>query len=135
VAAGLPLPLRNPNQGEIAAARHEELRLRHERAALEGRLRAALDLALRDQRSAAAEIAALEGEIIPQAQAAHDATLAGHARGLFSLTDVLETRRALFELREAGLEAELRHADALARIERLTGAGGRALDELSEESK
>ncbi len=63
----------------------------------------------------------MAGEIIPLARQAYEETLAAHKRGLYSLTDVLETRRNLFELNRAALESKHRFFAATVRIARLVG--------------
>ena len=68
------------------------------------------------------EVRTLRDGIIPQATEAFEATLAGKQQGLFSFTDVLETRRFLGELRESYIDALVRHHLAAARIQRLIGA-------------
>ena len=52
---------------------------------------------------------------------AFEATRDGHAQGIFTLTDVLETRRFLNELREIRIDGLVRHYLATARLWRLSG--------------
>lgn len=121
VGAGLPLPLFDSNKGAIRAAGHEveRNRLLAENAAIE--VRTAFAQAAEERAAAGEEIQILSSQIIPLATEAQQDTQRGHQLGLFSLTDVLETRQSLFELRREYLEAVARFKIAQARIERLRG--------------
>jgi len=83
------------------------------RAALAAAL-AALDA---DERTAAR----LRDGVEPAARAAADAARSGYANGALSLADLVETQRALLELRVARAEAEASRERRLAAIERLVG--------------
>ena len=135
VGAGLPLPIFDSNKGAIRAAGHEveRNRLLAENAALE--VRAAFAQASEEMNVASEEIQILSSQIIPLATQAHLDTQLGHLEGLFSLTDVLETRRSLFELRRDYLEAVARFQLAKARIERLRGDTPAADHTLSQEER
>lgn len=121
LAAGLPLTLRDRNRAEQRAWQHEIERSDRlaEADALE--IEAALEAAILERRNAFDELAVLREEILPQAAAAHESTREGHLRGLFSLTDVLETRRTLLELHRTRLDAVARYHYCQIRIDRLTG--------------
>lgn len=121
VAVGLPVPLFDRNRAQQRVWTHEIER--SERLAEADALAVAADLevARAERQSAYEEIVALRDEILPQAAAAHESTREGHLRGLFSLTDVLETRRTLLDLHRTRLDAVARYHQAQIRIDRLTG--------------
>ncbi|MGD9547924.1 MAG: TolC family protein [Candidatus Krumholzibacteriia bacterium] len=102
---GLPLAVTGGNEAAARALRHAAVRADLEAEAERVRLRSEL-AALEVQRTATLrEIRALESEVLPLARQSYREVEAGHDRGLFSLTDILETRRTLFDLREQHLEA------------------------------
>jgi outer membrane protein, heavy metal efflux system len=121
LGAELPLPIFDRQQGEIRAAGYE-MEMVHRQAHADGVVRVAdLNAALQARRAAWNELNALNREILPEAQNAHEATVDGHVDGRFSLTDVIETRRFLFELRESLIDARAGYHLSDARIQRLLG--------------
>ncbi|MBU2501557.1 TolC family protein [bacterium] len=110
---GMPLTITGGNEAAARALRHAAGRADLEAEAERARLGSEL-AALEVQRTATLrEIQTLESEVLPLARQSYREVEAGHDRGLFSLTDILETRRTLFELREQHLEA----LSGLARIQ------------------
>ena len=69
--------------------------------------------------NAAAEYDSLEHDLRPIAEQTLAETQTGYERGQFNLLAVLESRSALFEIRESRLAALSRYARSLARIEAL----------------
>ena len=116
-----PLPLADRNRGGVRAS---EYRLARTREASKGsRVAVSTDLALAYEDLAAAhdEIRTLDTEVLPEAEGALETAAAAYGRGLFRLTDILDIRRRLFELRGRRIDALRRYYAARARIERLTG--------------
>ena len=126
LGASLPLPLFDNNKDEIRAADHELRRAGLMAEATLNEVCAKAASALRDRRSSLDEIHALDDRIIPRAAEAFTATREGHGLGLFSCTDVIETRRFICELRKDRLEAVVRFHLADARLERLLGGADQA---------
>lgn len=61
----------------------------------------------------------LDGRIIPAAQSVFSATTVGYQAGKFSLIDLLDAQRTLFEAQVQGVEARSELTRALADLERL----------------
>ncbi len=122
VGVGLPLPLfdRNRDAAHAAARRAEaaEARQAETRAALTAELVAehAELAASRD------EAAALADRILPEAAAAFTESADAYRQGRLRLTDVLDAKRTLFELRGRYVDVLARHHAAAARLERIAGA-------------
>ena len=82
-------------------------------------LRQSVAEAHRELMNAAAEYNSLEHDLRPIAEQTLAETETGYERGQFNLLAVLESRSALFEIRESRLAALSRYARSLARIETL----------------
>lgn len=120
VVAGvsMPIPIRNRNQGAIAAASGEA-------AAAEARRNLALAQANRRIIDARASLAAAEARLqtlrklsLPDAEEAVRLARLGYREGEFTLLDVLDAEAALATAREGVIDAELARAKALAALER-----------------
>jgi cobalt-zinc-cadmium efflux system outer membrane protein len=117
----LPIPVFNQNQGDIARANAEVARVSAERQRAEFERRQELVAAWTDWQSDWHAIVALTSSALPKAERAFDMALAGFRRGAFRYLDVLDTQRALFEIRAALAENIARLQVARARVERLIG--------------
>lgn len=108
-SVGVALPLFDRNQGAIAVARRSAERS----AALGGGALvdgAAALRALHHEASASHDRAqTLLGSLVPEAEAVHREAREAYQRGLFRLTDVLETQRSLLELRLELIDELERH--------------------------
>ena len=122
VGLSVPLPLFNRNAGNLKAALLRTDKARDELAAAQAM--AAADLASADARyeTAHAEASLLRQDVLPQAASAYDRTLTGFEFGKFSILDVLDAQRTLFQSRTRYLDALLGAWRAWADIERLAGA-------------
>jgi cobalt-zinc-cadmium efflux system outer membrane protein len=116
----MPWPLFDKNQGNIRSARARLRAVGYEREAVRRQMLQELADSHRGLVSAYEEIRALENELRPAATKTLEDTQSGYERGQFTLLSVLESRRALFEVQEAHLDALNRYAAAWARIEALT---------------
>ncbi|MFH1496981.1 MAG: TolC family protein, partial [Verrucomicrobiota bacterium] len=116
----VPLPVRDPNRGNIRAAREtlngaeqlaraDEIDLRLEFGAAWRELQAARDTALDLRRHA-----------LPAAVRAHELLSRAHAQGEAALFEVLDARRALASVRRELVDAEAACAAALVRVDALT---------------
>jgi cobalt-zinc-cadmium efflux system outer membrane protein len=117
----IPLPISDSNQGGSRAAEYRLARaLEEQRSAL---VAARADLAITHEGWLAAhiEVTTLDGEILPDAQLALETAQSAYQRGLFRLTDVLDTQRTLFQLRARRTDALERYHHAQADLERLIG--------------
>jgi cobalt-zinc-cadmium efflux system outer membrane protein len=121
ISAGLPLPIFDSNKDEARAAEYELEQVRLQGTALTTTLVTEVAVYRQEAQTALDEVHTLQDEIIPQATKAFEATREGHAQGFFTLTDVLETRQFLNELRELHIDGLVRHYMARARLIRLAG--------------
>lgn len=120
VGVEIPWPLFDRNQGNIRAARAELHAVDHARDAELLDVSRQLTLAHRALVAASAEAETVESDLLPAAEQALADALAGYERGQFDLLTVLESREALFEVRQVRLDALARYVKASTRIERLT---------------
>jgi outer membrane protein, heavy metal efflux system len=120
-AFSVPLPVVNRNQGVILEAHHRLAKAGEERRAAVVRVRAALATAYATLTAAFAEATTLREESIPGARRVFEATSEGYRQGKFSLLDVLDAQRTLFEAKEQYIEALATYHKAVAEAERLLG--------------
>lgn len=119
--AGLsvPLPVFDRNQGAIAAATSRRTEVERRRAAFLARQRADFQAAYDGVRRAEISVRSLDDRIIPSAQSVFTATTIGYQAGKFSLIDLLDAQRTLFEAQVQGVEARAALTKARADLERL----------------
>lgn len=123
LVAGIRLPLGTgrANRGNVerALAERERARLNAEALRLDRQRRIS---ALRASAEAArTEALAIDREVLPRLQQALVQVREGYARGGFSFADIQDQARALFEARNRMIEALIRHHEARAELDRLTG--------------
>ncbi len=121
VGFSIPLPLFDRKQGEVLAARSEVERAAERRRATELRLRVALAESYQLLSSAYSEVTALRNTVLPGAQNAFEAVNEGYRLGRFSLLDVLDSQRILFEARRQYLRVAEDYHKAVVDVERLIG--------------
>lgn len=122
VGVSVPLQIWDRNGDNIARARANLDRARHQR---EARLRALgreRALLANQLESARLEIEGLEARVIPSSEEALRFARDGYARGAFSYIDVLEAQRALSDARLRRIIALRSYHRARASLARLTGA-------------
>lgn len=113
-----PIPIRDRNQGNVAAARADANAAQaRERLALTGSIRAMRD-AQASLKAAEARLEVLSSRTVPQAQQAVDLARQGFEAGKFSLLDVLDAQAALLASRNDLIAARLERALALVALER-----------------
>jgi cobalt-zinc-cadmium efflux system outer membrane protein len=117
----LPLPVVNRNQGAILEAQYRLAKAEEERRAAVVRVRTALAAAYATLTTAFAEATTLREESIPGARRVFEATSEGYRQGKFSLLDVLDAQRTLFEAKGQYIEALATYHKAVAEAERLIG--------------
>lgn len=116
----IPWPLFDKNQGNIRTARAQLRAVGYDRESVRRELLIRLNRAYQELLSTQADANQIQSDILPAAEATLRDTEAGYERGQFTQLSVLESRNALFEVREAYLEALRRYAVAQAEIEALT---------------
>ncbi|MBI5368010.1 MAG: TolC family protein [Planctomycetes bacterium] len=117
----VPLPLFDRNQGAIQGARYEISRSREELRAAEVRVGLELIQSHRMLSTAYSEVVALRATVLPAAESAFDAVSDGYRLGKFGLLDVLDSQRALLEVRSQYLRAVTDYHKAVVDVERLIG--------------
>jgi cobalt-zinc-cadmium efflux system outer membrane protein len=117
----MPLPLFDRGQGAAAEARALSGKARAEREHTERRLRAALFELYQELRHSETELAALEQEIIPAAEAALAHAVRAHEQGGISEKPLLDARDTLLHAQKERLEAAALHHQRVVEIERLLG--------------
>lgn len=105
LSAALPLPLFNRNQGAIAAAKAALARTEDERSAARSSANAALVRSYASIQAAQAQIALVEAEVLPDAEAAFQAIRGGYEEGRFSFLEVLDVQRTVVAARAQRLRA------------------------------
>lgn len=122
LSVSIPLPVFDTNQGaELEALRRQDKgRFEAEAAAL--RLRGEVMRAHERLLAARAEAEALEKEVLPGAQVAHEAASKGFELGKFGFLDVLDAQRTLLQARVQHLRAAAEAHRAAADIDRLLGS-------------
>jgi len=118
----VPLPLRDRNRGERRAAAERIRSAERERRADALRLGTELREAWTTLTGTRAEALALRDQVLPEAAAAFRDAADAHREGRLRFTEVLDTKRTLFELRGRFLDVLVLHHAAAARLERLLGA-------------
>lgn len=116
----IPWPLFDRNQGNIRTARAQVRATEYEREAVRREMLIQLNRAYQALASAHEEVISVQKDLLPSAEQTLIDTNAGYERGQFTQLAVLESREALFEVREAYLDALQRYATAQAAIEALT---------------
>ena len=117
----MPLLVFDRNQGAILEARRRMEKARAERDAVQVATRSALGRAYEDLAAAFERATTLRDQVIPQARAAYEGSLAAYRQGLFRNIEVLDAQRTLFELRGQYIEALAAYHVARADLERLSG--------------
>ncbi len=117
----LPLPIWNRNRGRLAAesARAEASRL--SRSALNRELQSRLKIAYQALEIARERIDALKRVALPHAERTHQQVAEAHRRGAMRFTDVLDSRRRLFEVKEQVIDAAEEGHLRWAEMEQLVG--------------
>ena len=117
----IPLPVVNRNQGAILEAQHRLAKAGEEQRTAVVRVHTALAAAYATLTAAFVEATTLRDEIVPGARRVFEATSEGYRQGKFSLLDVLDAQRTLFEARGQYIEALATYHKAVAEAERVIG--------------
>jgi cobalt-zinc-cadmium efflux system outer membrane protein len=118
---GIPLPLFDRNQGNIAAATHGLSKAEAERSATEIALATELSAAHAALMVSHQRVAALREKVVPAMDQAFQAAHEGYQQGKFGFLDMLDAQRGLFEAKGALLNALSDYHSAMISIQRATG--------------
>ena len=119
VGVSIPLPLRNHNQGNIAAAQARVRASAAREAVVLADYRQEVAQARADYMAAQAKADTLETESLPQAEEALRLVEIGYRNGKFPLIEVLGAGEARDEIRAALIDAREAQGRAAARLIRL----------------
>jgi cobalt-zinc-cadmium efflux system outer membrane protein len=132
---GIPLPLFDRNQGNIAAAEIALERIKHERKASEVALVAELAATHTAWVTAHLRVGALRTQVIPVMEEAFMGAQEGYEQGKFGFLDMLDSQRLLLDAKAGLLDALSEYHIARAHVQRLTGTTIRAMSTLEMEQK
>ena len=122
VGASIPLPLFDRNRGGIEEARSRLAGAYEERRAAQARIAASLAEAYGALATAHDQVTILRTAMLPGARQAFDAVTEGYRLGRFGYLEVLEAQRTLITTGGQYLRALADYYQAVAAVERLTGA-------------
>ena len=129
---GVPLPLFDRNQGNIAAATHDLSKTGAERSVAELALAAELAEIHAELTTSRQRVVALRGKVVPAMEQAFGAAHEGYKQGKFGFLDMLDAQRGLFEAKGALVDALSDYHTALTDIQRITGT---SIEELMNEKQ
>ncbi|NQT92536.1 MAG: TolC family protein, partial [Lentisphaerae bacterium] len=132
---GVPLPLFDRNQGNIAAAKHELAKAEAMRRASESALAAELADVHARLTFAHRRTRTLRSKVVPAMEEAFSATQNGYEQGKFGFLDVLDAQRGMFAARGELLDALSDYHAALADIQRITGTSIEELLRIKSEER
>lgn len=121
LVAGLavPLPVFDRSQGAVAAAMSRRSEAERRKVAFHARQKADFQAAYNALRRAQISVRSLDDRIIPAAQSVFTSTTVGYQAGKFSLIDLLDAQRTLFEAQVQAVAARAELAKAQADLDRL----------------
>lgn len=126
LAVSFPLPFFDRNQGGILAARRKLDKAEKDRESARVRFSTELAEAYESLSSNHSGVLLMREKVLPDAQAAFEATREGYRQGKFDYLDLLDSQRTLFEVKARYYEALAGYNRATAAIARLTGSGLKA---------
>jgi len=121
VGLAIPLPIFDRNQGAIAEARRLISKGEEEKRVAEVNVSTSLAAAYAELQSSYEAASLLKREIVPKAEEAYSSIFEGYREGKFSLLDVLDAQRTVFDTELEYVDALRSYHRALADVERLTG--------------
>ncbi|MDT0136959.1 TolC family protein [Acidovorax sp. PRC11] len=121
LGVSVPLPVFDRNQGNLLEALRLEDKARDELQAATLRVHSEIAQAREKAISVAAEIQALELEVLPGAKSAYDAAIVGFENGKFNFLEVLDAQRTYLAAKSQYLKAVAEAHRAAADMARLLG--------------
>ncbi len=121
VGLSIPLPIFNRNQGAIAQARSLVSKGEHEKREAKVNAGAALAASYAELESSYEAASSLKRDVVPRAEEAYASIFEGYREGKFSLLDVLDAQRTVFDVELEYVDALRSYHESLADVERLTG--------------
>lgn len=121
VGLSIPIPILNRNQGGILEARRRISKGEEEKRNAEVTVSSFLAAAYKDLSAAYEEAETLRDGVLPAAEGAYESVFEGYREGKFSLLDVLDAQRTVFDTELQYIQALRAYHHSLADVERLTG--------------
>ena len=136
VQVGVPVPIFNKNQGNIAAARAEYCRALQEAQRIDNAIRARLAVASGEYGRAAEAVTMYTGELLPVAKETLDLAEEAYKAGEQDFVQLLVTRRTYFDTNLSYIAARAQLASAQAQIDGylLTGALNSVINNSGDDS-
>jgi cobalt-zinc-cadmium efflux system outer membrane protein len=126
VGVGIPLPVFNKNEGNIAAAQAEYCRACQDLERLRMSIKARLARAAQSHDSALAAVNRYDQQILPKAQQSLTLSEQAYSVGEFNFLQVLIARRTFFDANLQAVDARRRLAQAAAQTDGMLLSGGLA---------
>ena len=123
IGLSMPLPVFDRNQGHLLEALKREDKARDELLAADIFLRTSVQQGLGRLAAARAEMTLLREAVLPGAKSASDAATKGFELGKFSVLDLLDAQRTLFQAQAHHLRARGDALRAAIEVDRLLGDG------------
>jgi cobalt-zinc-cadmium efflux system outer membrane protein len=120
-SVGMPLPLRNRNQGLVEEAQALQAGAEAQRTAARVKAQAQLFRHYRELLDRRRELTALRERALPRMEAALQNTEYAYERGRYSYLELVDAQRELLTVRASLIEAAQQYHLTLIEIERLTG--------------
>lgn len=120
-ALSIPIPVFDRNQGGILKARRRISKGEEEKRNAEVAVNASLAAEYKDLTAAYKESQILKNEVLRDAENAYESIFEGYREGKFTLLDVLDAQRTVFDADFQYIEALKLYHLSLANVERLTG--------------
>lgn len=117
----ISLPAFGLNRGNLLDAQSQLGKSRAQQQAAEVRAASSLQQAFERLSGAYEAVQVLQRSVLPAAETAYNGVSTGYRQGKFSLVEVLDSQRALFEARSRLVDALATYHATLAEAERLTG--------------
>ena len=121
VGLSIPIPILNRNQGGILEARRRVSKAEEEKRDALVTVSAFLSAAYKDLSAAYEEAETLRNEVLPDAGSAYESIFEGYREGKFTLLDVLDAQRTVFDTEIQYIQALRAYHHSLADVGRLTG--------------
>jgi len=133
---GAPMPLFNKNQGNIAAARAEQVRASREVQRIANSIQARLAVVSRDYDSSLVAVEQYASDILPNAEEGLELAEIAYRAGETSFVQVLVARRTYFDTNLQYIRSQAQLAQARARVDGfvLTGALDPVIDDSGDDS-
>lgn len=126
---GVPLPLFNRNQGNIAAANHQLAQAEVRKMAAMNRLSSELDRRYGELSRAHQRVLILRSKMIPTMEEAYEVAHEGYREGKFDVLDMLDAQRSLMKSKGDFVDALADYHVSVASIQKLIGIN---IEEITE---